>query len=129
MLDTTAQVETPEGIALQLRSAGIVPRALAWAVDATIRIIAILVAAIVFALFGEGGIGFYFILAFVLLWFYPVLFEVLRDGQTPGKMAMNLRVINANGTPVTWLGSIVRNLLRTVDMLPLSYACGLVTML
>jgi uncharacterized RDD family membrane protein YckC len=129
MLDTTVQVETPEGIALQLRSVGIVPRALAWAVDATIRIIIAMVAATVLALLGESGAGIYFILIFVLLWFYPVLFEVLRDGQTPGKTAMNLRVINANGTPVTWIASIVRNLLRTVDMLPLFYACGLVTVL
>src|SRR5579883_663835 len=126
MLDTIEQVETPEGIALQLRPAGIVPRALAWAVDATARLISASVAVAVFTLLGEGGTGLYLIVAFVLLWFYPVLFEVLRDGQTPGKMAMNLRVVNANGTPVTWIASIVRNLLRAVDMLPLFYAFGLV---
>jgi RDD family len=57
------------------------------------------------------------------------LFEVLRDGQTPGKRIMRLRVINANGTPVTWIGSIVRNLMRTVDMLPLCYGFGLVACL
>ncbi len=129
MLDTIAQVETPEGIALELRSAGLVPRALAWAIDAAIRAAAASVAAAVSVVLGEGGTGFYLILAFVLFWFYPVLFEVLRDGQTPGKQAMSLRVVNANGTPVTWLASIVRNLLRTVDMLPLFYACGLVAIL
>jgi uncharacterized RDD family membrane protein YckC len=129
MLDTVAQVETPEGIALQLRSAGLVPRALAWAVDAAIRITAASVALAVLALFGAGGTGLYLIFAFVLFWFYPVLFEVLRDGQTPGKIAMNLRVVNTNGTPVTWLASIVRNLLRTIDMLPLFYAFGLISTL
>jgi hypothetical protein len=66
----------------------------------------------------------YLIALFALLWLYPVLFEVLRDGQTPGKKLMRLRVINANGTPVTWLASIVRNLMRTVDMLPFGYAFG-----
>lgn len=129
MLDTIAQVETPEGIALQLRSAGIVPRALAWAVDGAIRFVVAAIAVAMLAFLGEGGMGIYLILLFVLFWFYPVLFEVLRDGQTPGKTAMNLRVVNANGTPVTWLASIVRNLLRTVDMLPLFYAFGLVATL
>lgn len=129
MLDTIAQVETPEGISLQLRSAGLVPRALAWVVDATIRVVVASIAISFLAFFGEGGAGLYLILVFVLFWFYPVLFEVLRDGQTPGKSAMNLRVVNANGTPVTWLASIVRNLLRAVDMLPLFYAFGLVATL
>jgi len=57
---------------------------------------------------------------------YPVAFEVLLDGQTPGKRAVGLRVINANGTPVGWVPSIARNLMRTVDMLPLFYGFGLV---
>ncbi len=42
---------------------------------------------------------------------------------------MRLRVINANGTPVTWLASLVRNLLRTVDILPFCYAFGLIATL
>jgi len=33
MLDTLTPVETPEGIALQLRAAGAMPRACAWAMD------------------------------------------------------------------------------------------------
>ena len=129
MLDTLTLVETPEGIALHLRSAGIMPRASAWAIDAMIRVGILWVVAMVIGLLGESGVGIYLIVVFVLLWIYPVLFEVLRDGQTPGKKAMRLRVINANGTPVTWIASIVRNLMRTVDVLPLCYAFGLVACL
>jgi hypothetical protein len=37
MLDTLRDVETPEGVALQLRCAGVVPRALAWLLDLLVR--------------------------------------------------------------------------------------------
>ena len=68
-------------------------------------------------------IGFFFI-----EWFYPVLFE-LRSGATPGKRAMGLWVIQDNGTPVTPAASVIRNLLRAVDFLPLFYGIGLISML
>jgi uncharacterized RDD family membrane protein YckC len=126
MLDTLTQVETPEGIALRLRSAGMLPRAAAWGVDFAIRLAVVWVFSILLAVLGETGMGLYLILLFAVFWLYPVLFEVLRDGQTIGKKAMGLRVINANGTPVTWVASIVRNLMRTVDMLPILYGFGFV---
>jgi uncharacterized RDD family membrane protein YckC len=129
VLDTLTLIETPEGIALQLRSAGPMPRACAWLVDALIRLAIIWALATIIAIMGASGFGIYLLVVFALLWLYPVLFEVLRDGQTPGKQMMHLRVINANGTPVTWIASIVRNLLRTVDMLPFCYAFGFVSCL
>jgi uncharacterized RDD family membrane protein YckC len=125
MLDTLTLVETPEGIALQLRSAGAMPRACAWVLDTLLRAGGLWLVATLLAVLGAGGMGIYLIVLFATMWIYPVLFEVLRDGQTPGKRVMRLRVVNANGTPVTWLASIVRNLMRTVDMLPFCYAFGL----
>lgn len=125
MLDTLTLVETPEGIAVHLRAAGVMPRAGAWALDTAIRTGIIWVVGIAIGLLGAAGMGLYLLALFAVLWGYPVLFEVLRDGQTPGKRIMGLRVVCANGAPVTWLPSIVRNLMRTVDMLPLCYAVGL----
>jgi uncharacterized RDD family membrane protein YckC len=129
MIDTLTRVETPEGIALRLRAAGVFPRAAAWAIDFLIRVAIGWALATVLLLLGESGLGIYLIAIFVLLWLYPVLFEVLRDGQTIGKKALGLRVINANGTPVTWTASIVRNLLRVVDSLPFAYGFGVAALL
>ncbi|MBL8301030.1 MAG: RDD family protein [Rhodanobacteraceae bacterium] len=126
MVDTLTLVETPEGIALRLRAAGVLPRAAAWAIDFVLRMAVIWVFSILLVLLGDLGLALYLILLFALFWLYPVLFEVLNDGQTPGKRALGLRVVNANGTPVGWVPSIVRNLMRTVDMLPLFYGFGLV---
>ncbi len=129
LLDTLARVETPEGITLLWRVAGVMPRAAAWALDFVIRFALVWVLAAGLAVLGTAGQGFYLIGLFAVFWFYPVLFEVLNDGQTPGKRVLGLRVINRNGTPVTWVASFLRNLLRTVDMLPLLYGFGLVACL
>lgn len=127
MLDTLRPVGTPEGLALSLRCAGVAPRAYAWLIDFGVRWALILTVAAVLALFGEAGQGVMLLIVFVLYWGYPVVLEVLFDGQTLGKKALGLRVVNANGTPVTWLPSIVRNLLRFVDMMPFFYGFGLLS--
>jgi uncharacterized RDD family membrane protein YckC len=124
MLDTLRQVETPEGVCLHLHPAGVLPRAAAWAIDFGIRVAALMGFSTVFAVLGETGAGLTALAMFVLYWMYPVLFEVLGDGQTVGKRVVGLRVIHANGTPVSWLASIVRNLMRVVDMLPVLYGFG-----
>ena len=124
MLDTLRDVETPEGVALQLRCAGVVPRALAWLLDLLVRLAGIAAVSTVLGLLGGAGVGVGLVLMFLVYWVYPIAFEVWRDGQTPGKRAFGLKVVSDNGTPVTWLPSVVRNLLRTVDMLPALYAFG-----
>ncbi len=126
MLDTVRLVETPEGVSLHLHPAGVMPRAAAWAIDFGVRIALVLALSMVMGLLGEAGMGLSLLVMFMLYWLYPVLFEVLRDGQTIGKRVIGLRVIHANGTPVGWLASIVRNLLRTVDMLPVLYGFGVI---
>ncbi len=124
MLDTEALHETPEGIALRLRTAGVAPRALAWLVDAGIRFAAFTVLATVLSVLGESGQGLLLILLFLLWWAYSIAFELLMDGQTPGKRVVGVRVVHANGTPVGFTASLIRNLMRTVDSLPVGYALG-----
>jgi len=127
MLDTIREVHTPEGVALQLLAAGPFPRALAWGIDAGIRFAMLTATAIVPSILGELGNGLWLIVAFVLMWFYPVVFEAMWNGQTLGKRVLGLRVVAANGAPVGWMAAFARNLLRVVDMLPIGYAAGVVT--
>lgn len=126
-LDTIHQVETPEGIDLQTELAGPAPRVIAYGIDFSIRAIIAIIVAIISVAFGKAGTGILLIVMFMIEWFYPVLFEVLKNGQTPGKKAMGLRVVNDNLTPVGWGPSVTRNLLRTADFFPLLYLGGLVT--
>lgn len=130
MLDTYRHVVTPEGVALHLRAAGPLPRALAYVLDLIARIaIYMALYQVLTALFGGAGYAILMLVTFVMSWFYMVLFEVLMQGRTPGKWALGLRVVAADGAPVGWMASFTRNLLRVVDALPVGYAVGLVTCL
>ena len=129
LLDTRYQVETPEGIDLILRPAGLVARALAFAIDLLIRGALLAVLFAVLALLGQFGMGLGTILLFLVTWWYMVLFEVLNQGRSPGKQLMGLRVIHDDGTPVGWAASLTRNLLRFVDMLPFAYTLGILSCL
>lgn len=126
MLDNIRPVETPEGLELTLRVAGPPVRGLAWLIDFLIRIGVYIGLSIALSVLDLVGVGLMLILVFLLEWFYPVLFEVYRNGATPGKSAMGLRVIQDDGSPVGWSGSTVRNLLRGADFLPFFYGFGLV---
>jgi uncharacterized RDD family membrane protein YckC len=123
-IDTLRIYETPEGVDLGLRTAGPVVRAAALAIDSLIKGALYLALTPLLALSGVG-IGLILLALFLLEWFYPVFFE-LRSGATPGKRAMGIAVVQDDGTPVTPAASLIRNLLRVVDFLPIAYGAGLV---
>lgn len=124
LLDNSHRIETPEGIDLQLRPAGLVPRALAFAVDLLIRAVLLLVLGFGLGLLGQFGLGSGALLLFLVQWWYMVLFEVFNQGRTPGKRWLGLKVVHDDGTPVGWASSLTRNLLRFVDILPFGYFLG-----
>ena len=129
MIDTALRLETPEGIDLAISPAGPVARGLALAIDSAIRWGALLAIGLSLSFLGDTGVGIFLVMFFLTEWFYPVCFEVLYSGQTPGKRALGLRVVNADGTPVSWSASLVRNLLRVADALPVLYVGGVVSIL
>src|SRR5215212_6431249 len=59
-------------------------------------------------------------------WGYFLLFELLWNGQTPGKRLFHLRVVRAEGQPISTLAAIIRNIVRAIDMF---LALGLAVML
>lgn len=128
MLDTNYRAEIPGGIELEAQLVGPIPRFLAFVVDLAIRGIVLVILSLIMLPFGRVGTGFWYISLFLIEWFYPVVFEVLRRGQTPGKKMMSISVVQDDLTPVTFGASMLRNLLRSVDFLPFCYLIGLVTM-
>lgn len=128
-LDTIHTAETPEGIALSLRPAGLVARTLAYLIDFGIRMALFFVVAMFSTAAGGMGTAVLLITYFSLEWLYPVAFELGGTGATPGKRAMGLQVVMDSGLPVTPAASLVRNLLRAADFLPGFYALGVLAML
>jgi len=128
-LDTRYAAETPEGIALWLRPAGVVPRFYAYLIDAAIRFVVVSISFLVFALLGTFGEGLALVLLFLLEWLYPVAFELSAGAATPGKRMVGLTVVLDSGLPITPAASLTRNLLRAADFLPSFYAFGVLSML
>lgn len=128
-LDTLYTAETPEGIALSLRPAGVVSRCLAYLVDFGIRVAVWFGVVMVAVAMGGVGKALVWITYFLLEWLYPVVFELAAGGATPGKRVLGLRVVMDSGLPVTPAASVTRNLLRAADFLPAVYAFGAFSML
>lgn len=129
LLDTRYRVETPEGIALTLAPAGVVARGFAFAIDFGVRFALFGVVAGMLGLLGRFGDGLALVTFFLLEWLYPVVFELSPWAATPGKRALDLRVLMDTGLPITPAASLTRNLLRAADFLPMLYAFGLISML
>jgi len=68
------------------------------------------------------AMALYITVTFILSWGWHVWFETQRNGQTVGKRALSLRVVDARGLPISLHQSLVRNVVRVVDFLPAFYA-------
>jgi uncharacterized RDD family membrane protein YckC len=132
-------IETPENVIFGYDVAGIGSRFIAALADSLI--ILALQALVYFTLFlimGEETLfesenvawitALFSFIGFALLWGYYIFFEMLWNGQSPGKRWSGLRVVRADGTPITLAESLVRNLVRLIDFLPFLYGVGVVTM-
>lgn len=133
------RVPTPEHVAVSYPIAGIGNRFLAAFVDALLQ--GLIVAAVSLALLlqeltpiGDEAAqallaALYVLVLFLAIWGYPVVFETVWNGQTPGKRAVGIRVLREDGSPVGFLAVLVRNLLRVVDFLPVGFALGVLSIL
>jgi uncharacterized RDD family membrane protein YckC len=139
--EETFDIQTPENVAFGYQVAGIGSRFLASLLDTVIVIllqvvIFILVTLIIRAFdattFSEQISAWVYaifgIIAAIFYWGYYIFFEMLWNGQSPGKRWVGLRVIRSDGTPITLSESLIRNLARLVDFLPAAYGVGIVTM-
>ena len=134
-------IETPERVPLHFALASIGNRFLACAIDHGIQFLVILVIVIAFFLLASvADLGDQFsnapkwvkalmiVIVFLIFSAYFAFFEWIWNGQTPGKRMLKLRVLREDGRPVTFWEAMVRNLLRTLDMMPAPfYSIGLIS--
>jgi uncharacterized RDD family membrane protein YckC len=105
-LDTSIWIETPEHIRFRYQVAGPSRRALAYAVDGMVRGLIVLVVAIPFGLGSDArggagfGVGVVLLMLFLLEWGYFVVCELVTGGRSPGKRALDLRVVTLDGSPL-----------------------------
>ncbi|MEU6020495.1 RDD family protein [Micromonospora sp. NPDC047134] len=134
-----------EAVGLDVRAARIGSRVLALLIDVLLQLVFALVLAVI-AVFTLAALPYgmvdtaleraLFTLGVVLLLVgYPVGFERLNDGRTPGKAAVGLRVVSLDGAPVGLRQSLTRALVGVAVEWPglvlplLSWVAGTTVML
>jgi uncharacterized RDD family membrane protein YckC len=131
-MSTLTTIETPERSAFTYEVAGLGSRTLAYLLDVAIRGAVLMVLLIVATLWEFMPLPSYalaiiaMLIWFAALWLYTTLFEAFWRGQTPGKRLAGIRVIKDGGASAGFQEIALRNLLRTVDSLPLFYLVGIV---
>jgi len=124
-------ITTPEHVPIRLEPAGAGSRFLATLIDAfLIHAISTAVGLLFFLALPTGiAMALMITLNFLLTWSWHVFFETRKQGRTPGKRALRLRVIDARGLPVSLYQSLVRNIVRVLDFAPAFYGVGAVATL
>lgn len=111
------RVLTPESVEFVYEVGGLGSRMLAAAVDHLLLLAAMILVVIAGLLGRVPSVGLMFAM-FALYFGYFTYFEWKWNGQTPGKRALDLRVIDDRGMNIDLFQAIVRNLLRLVDLMP-----------
>lgn len=127
VLDTRVEVAAPENIVFRFRVAGPFQRLVAFLVDVVVRLMAVatvvLFSGLVGAAFGVSGsggalVGLVLCTWFALDWGYGAILEAAWNGRTIGKRLQGLRVVGIDGRPINAMQAMLRNVLRSADMLP-----------
>lgn len=111
-------ISTPEGVQLALPLAGIGSRFMALLIDSAIGY-AVLTAVIVAAAALGGDLAIAIVSATAVLAInvvYFVVFEVWGGGRTIGHRATGLRVVTTGGAQVGLRASLIRNIIRLVEL-------------
>lgn len=133
-------IETPENVELQRRLAGIGSRFIAGLMDTLLITLMYIVLLLLFLILGINIISYVGIsdvlgmwvlaimifVAFLIYWGYFVLFEMLTNGQSPGKKYMKIRVVMVEGGGISLSSIAIRNLLRVVDGIGMYAVAGFV---
>ncbi|MGG4166586.1 RDD family protein [Rossellomorea vietnamensis] len=139
MHEEQVDIRTPEYVSLKFQPAGLGSRAAALMIDQIIlTIINISIVVFLFFVLADDNLklnmfdfnsvllGFVLITIFVINWGYFFALEYFWGGKTVGKRMLGIRVMQENGHSVTLLSCFIRNLMRIIDMLPVSYFLGMI---
>ena len=127
LVDQTLRIDTPEHVTIDYPLAGLGSRFAALVVDGVYVVVLGIFLPVLLRLIAEAiELGISDALAQALMglwvamvfWGYFFFFEGFRDGQTPGKRLLSVRVMMGDGSPVTVQAAAVRNLVRVVDLQP-----------
>lgn len=110
-------INTTQNVTVDFRPAHLGRRILAWFIDYLIMLGVVLFVLIILAIGHVGGDFGEFIVyvAFVIRYFYHLFFELINQGQSPGKKVQKIRVVKKNGSPAGFSNYFLRFLFSPLD--------------
>lgn len=125
------QIETAQNISIKQQVAGVGDRILAFIVDTFILGLYLIFSRVVVSAAGLDSAGewVYYLLMGLPVLLYYLLWESLWNGQTPGKAALQIRVVKLDGSRPAFSNFVLRWLLRLIDISFSSGAVAVVTIL
>lgn len=112
-------IVTPEAVLLDVETAGFASRIMAGLLDLIIQAFGLTILSVIIgaAFPGDesGTITAVAIVFFAMLFVYPVAFETLMRGRTPGKIALGIRAVTVDGAPIRLREATLRAMGGVVD--------------
>lgn len=119
-----------EGIDLDVSLAGIGSRGGALLIDLILQVLALFILGLVATLLSDGlTAALIAVFGFVIVIVYPIVAEAFAGGRTIGKAVMGIAVVDLDGSPVSFMAAVIRNVVRVVDALPGTYLVGAIAVL
>ena len=118
----TVDVITSHNISIDYEAATTMNRAIALFLDALVLVVYSIIMTIIFSIIGisfrsgELLIILSYVLVVLPMMFYSLILEFLLKGQTVGKLAMGIRVVNLNGENATLGDYSLRWAFRIIDI-------------
>jgi uncharacterized RDD family membrane protein YckC len=117
-----SQLVTGEAVALDLREAALPSRMLAALIDGALQLVLLFFLSLVFSVTGtssQAAAAAQVIVILVAVFLgYPVFFETILRGRTPGKAALGLRVVRDDAGPISFRQAFVRGLIGFLVEMP-----------
>ncbi|MBL7776157.1 MAG: RDD family protein [Saprospiraceae bacterium] len=118
------EITTTQNVTIEYELARLRERGLAWLLDLAIVLIGyFILLQIVQIVFGpvfsgeQGWLVVVALLPFLSYFLYHIFFEIWNIGQTPGKLAMGIKVVRLDGKDPEWSDVVLRAVLQLVDSL------------
>ncbi len=121
----TIPVRTAQNVVIQHPVASLGDRILAYLIDALIVVGYVILLLITFFNLGVDDTWLWILGLAVPVFLYHLVFEVFMNGQSPGKRALNIRVIRLDGSPPSVGAYLLRWLFRLIEIDVLSGAVAM----
>ena len=110
-------IRTTQNVFIDQDKAGVGHRILATIIDLILLILVSVGIGAILVRFPDISSTWTQIFFYFPIFFYDLYMEILNNGQSLGKMALNIKVVRLDGTPPTIGGYVLRWLIRPIDIL------------